>query len=90
MQGLMMDFELTVPVMLRRAEQLFGSREIVTRLPDRNLHRYTYGDEYAYNYPYVDCHSYPVYHIYADQHARGDRNAHHRIADAHFSRFPDQ
>src|SRR5713226_6490841 len=44
MQGLMMDFELTVPVMLRRAEQLFGSREIVTRLPDRNLHRYTYAD----------------------------------------------
>ena len=32
MQGLMMDFELTVPVMLRRAEQLFRDREIVTRL----------------------------------------------------------
>ena len=39
-----MDFELTVPVMLRRAEQLFGPREIVTRLPDKRLHRYTYGD----------------------------------------------
>src|SRR6266571_220747 len=44
MQGLIMDFELTVPVMLRRAEQLFGPREIVTRLPDKSLHRYTYGD----------------------------------------------
>jgi fatty-acyl-CoA synthase len=44
MQGLIMDFELTIPVMLRRAEQLFGSQEIVTRLPDRSLHRYTYAD----------------------------------------------
>lgn len=44
MQGLNMDFELTVPVMLRRAEQLFGPREIVTRLPDKSIHRYTYGD----------------------------------------------
>ena len=44
MQGLNMDFELTVPVMLRRAEQLFGPREIVTRLPDKSLHRYTYAD----------------------------------------------
>ena len=44
MQGLIMDFELTIPVMLRRAEQLFGSQEIVTRLPDKSLHRYTYKD----------------------------------------------
>ena len=44
MEGLIMDFELTIPVMLRRAEQLFGSQEIVTRLPDKSLHRYTYAD----------------------------------------------
>jgi fatty-acyl-CoA synthase len=44
MDGLIMDFELTIPVMLRRAEQLFGSQEIVTRLPDKSLHRYTYAD----------------------------------------------
>ncbi len=37
-----MDYQLNVPAMLRRAEQLFGHKEIVTRLPDRSLHRYTY------------------------------------------------
>src|ERR687885_2451473 len=42
MQGLMMDFQLTLPPVLRRAETFFGDREIVTRLPDRSFHRYTY------------------------------------------------
>ncbi len=42
MKGLMMDFQLTVPAIMRRAEQLFGSQEIVTRLPDRSFHRYNY------------------------------------------------
>jgi fatty-acyl-CoA synthase len=42
MHGLMMDFQLTIPAMLRRAEQLHHDREIVTRLPDRSIHRYTY------------------------------------------------
>jgi fatty-acyl-CoA synthase len=40
----MMDFPLTIPVMLRRAETLFSDQEIVTRLPDRSLQRYTYAD----------------------------------------------
>lgn len=44
MRGLMMDYQLTVPAILRRAETLFGHKEIVTRLPDRTLHRYTYRD----------------------------------------------
>ena len=44
MHGLIMDFQLTIPAMLRRAEQLHYDREIVTRLPDKSLHRYTYGD----------------------------------------------
>ena len=44
MDGLMMAYELTIPAILRRAESLFGEREIVTRLPDRSLHRYTYAD----------------------------------------------
>ena len=44
MHGLIMDFQLTIPAMLRRAEQLHGDREIVTRLPDRSIHRYTYAD----------------------------------------------
>jgi fatty-acyl-CoA synthase len=42
--GLMMDFQLTLPPMLRRAEQFFGDKEIVTRLPDKSFHRYTYRD----------------------------------------------
>src|SRR3954453_8904183 len=44
MDGLMMHFPLTLPTLLRRAETFFGEKEIVTRLPDRSFHRYTYRD----------------------------------------------
>ena len=44
MDGLMMDFELTLDAVLRRAEQHFYTKEIVTRMPDKSFHRYTYGD----------------------------------------------
>ena len=44
MNGLMMDFQLTLPTLLRRAETYFGDKEIVTRLPDKSFHRYTYPD----------------------------------------------
>ncbi|MEX0674302.1 MAG: long-chain fatty acid--CoA ligase [Gaiellaceae bacterium] len=44
MNGLIMDYELNVPAILRRAEALFGRKEIVTRLPDKSFHRYTYAD----------------------------------------------
>src|SRR5579859_7673048 len=44
MNGLMMDFPLTLPVILRRAETLFSTRQVVSRLPDRTIHRYTYAD----------------------------------------------
>jgi fatty-acyl-CoA synthase len=44
MNGLMMNFQLTVPALLRRAEVLHGSKEIVSRLQDRSCFRYTYGD----------------------------------------------
>ncbi len=44
MDGLMMDFPLTIDTILRRAETLYGPREIVTQLPDKSLHRYTYAD----------------------------------------------
>ena len=40
MNGLMMDFQLTLPTILRRAETYFGGKEIVTRLPDQSFHRY--------------------------------------------------
>jgi fatty-acyl-CoA synthase len=44
MRGLMMDYQLTLPTILRRAENLFGKKAIITRLPDKSLHRYTYKD----------------------------------------------
>src|SRR4051794_3785446 len=40
----MMDFPLTLPHLLRRAETYFPEKEIVTRLPDKSFHRYTYAD----------------------------------------------
>src|SRR4029078_10266307 len=44
MKGLMMEYQLTVPAILRRSEALFGRKEIVTRLADKTFHRYTYHD----------------------------------------------
>ncbi|HLX78122.1 MAG TPA: AMP-binding protein, partial [Acidimicrobiales bacterium] len=44
MDGQMMDFQLTLPPLLRRAETFFGDQEIVTRLPDKSFHRYTFRD----------------------------------------------
>ena len=39
-----MDYQLTLPAILRRAETLFGHKQIVTRQPDKSFHRYTYHD----------------------------------------------
>jgi len=39
-----MDYQLTLPTILRRAESLFGNKEIITRLPDKTIHRYRYRD----------------------------------------------
>ena len=44
MKGLTSDYQLTLPAMLRRAEVLYGPKEIVTRRPDKSFHRYTYAD----------------------------------------------
>ncbi len=46
MQSTMMNYPLTLNHILERAGKLFGSREIVSRLADRALHRYTYADFY--------------------------------------------
>jgi fatty-acyl-CoA synthase len=43
----MMDFPLTLAHVLDRAGKLFGGSEIVSRLPDKSLHRYTYRDFHA-------------------------------------------
>ena len=44
MNGLMMDFQLTLPTLMRRAETLFGDQEVVSRLPDRSFHTTTFRD----------------------------------------------
>lgn len=42
MEGLMMDYPLTLNFIMRRAESLCQNKEIVTRQPDKSFHRYTY------------------------------------------------
>lgn len=44
LQGLTSDYQLTLPTILQRAETLYGSKEIVTRRPDKSFHRHTYAD----------------------------------------------
>lgn len=44
MRGLMMDYQLTVPAILRRTETLFSTREISSRMIDGSTVRYTYGE----------------------------------------------
>lgn len=46
MRATMMNFPLTLSHLLERANDLYGSVEIVSRMPDRSLHRYTYADFY--------------------------------------------
>lgn len=46
MNGTMMNYPLTLVPILERAGKLFGRVEIVSRRPDKSLHRYTYGDFY--------------------------------------------
>ena len=44
MNGLMMDYQLTIPAILQRAENHFGSGQIATRSAGHVYHRYTYRD----------------------------------------------
>jgi len=44
MDGLMMDFPLTLTHLLRRAESFYGDGEIVTRLSDKSFHRTNHRD----------------------------------------------
>ena len=46
MEGLMMNFPLTLQPILRRARDIYPKNEIVTRLADGGVHRYTYGEFY--------------------------------------------
>src|ERR1700704_346117 len=44
MQSTMMNYPLTLMPILERAGKLFGTSEIVSRLPDKSLHRHHYRD----------------------------------------------
>jgi fatty-acyl-CoA synthase len=44
MRGLMMDFPLALPVIVRRCEQLFGHKTVVSRLPDKRIVRSSYAE----------------------------------------------
>ncbi len=46
MRGAMMHFPLTPTHVLERAGTLYGESQIVSRLPDRSLHRHRYQDFY--------------------------------------------
>lgn len=47
MNGLMMHYPLTLDRILSRAQKNFPEQEIVSRLADGSLHRYTYGEFYT-------------------------------------------
>lgn len=40
----MMNYQLTVPAILRRASEVHPEKEIVTKMNDESMHRYTYGE----------------------------------------------
>jgi acyl-CoA synthetase (AMP-forming)/AMP-acid ligase II len=44
MRGLMMDYQLSIPAILRRAGTLFPNKTVVSRLPDRSLVRHAYAE----------------------------------------------
>src|SRR6266436_2725585 len=46
MRGTMMDFPLTLPTLLERADKLFSRVEILSSRPDRSLNRTCYGNFY--------------------------------------------
>jgi fatty-acyl-CoA synthase len=46
MQGLMMNYQLTIDRIIEHGNRFFPKREIATRQPDGSTHRYTYADMY--------------------------------------------
>ncbi len=46
MLGTMMSYSLTLPSILEHARRLYSKVEIVSRMPDKSLHTYTYADFY--------------------------------------------
>lgn len=46
MQGLMMDYQLTIDRVLEHAHRMFPRKRILTKLPNGSFHEYTYADFY--------------------------------------------
>ena len=46
MQGLMMDYQLTLDRILEHANRMFPHKHVRTKLPDGSFHSYTYADLY--------------------------------------------
>ena len=46
MRGTIMDYPLTLPTILEHAGRLHSAQEIVSRKPDKSIHRYTFGEFY--------------------------------------------
>src|SRR5215469_7898806 len=44
MNGLMMDYPLTLTHILERSAKIYPTKEIASRLPDGSMHRYAYRD----------------------------------------------
>ncbi|HLJ26366.1 MAG TPA: long-chain fatty acid--CoA ligase [Candidatus Angelobacter sp.] len=51
----MMNYPLTLAPILERAGKLFGNVEVVSRMPDRSFHRYTYSDFYRRARQLAEC-----------------------------------
>jgi fatty-acyl-CoA synthase len=47
MDGLMMDYQLTIDRILEHANRMYRHKRVTTMQPDGSLHRYTYGDLYG-------------------------------------------
>lgn len=47
MNGLMMDYPLTIDRILERANRMYRGKRVTTKLPDGSLHRYTYAHLYG-------------------------------------------
>jgi fatty-acyl-CoA synthase len=47
MQGLMMDYPLTIDRILEHANRMYPRKQIATKLPDGSMHQYTYANLYA-------------------------------------------
>src|SRR5262249_1017973 len=44
MEGLMMDYPLSLPTILRRARTFFPGKSVISRRPDKSVHRSNYGE----------------------------------------------